>query len=54
MIHRPEFARRILSFDRDAARDYAGIVAHRRQIGRPIAQFDAQIAARAEITVVCA
>lgn len=42
---RDDFAQRILSFDRDAARDYAGIVAHRRQIGRPIAQFDAQIAA---------
>lgn len=42
---RDDFAQRILPFDRDAARDYARIVAHRRQIGRPIAQFDAQIAA---------
>jgi len=31
------FAQRILPFDRDVARDHAGIVAHRRQIERPIA-----------------
>jgi len=42
---REDFARRILPFDRDAALEYAGIVADRRQRGRPIAQFDAQIAA---------
>jgi len=40
-----DFAQRILSFDRHAARAYAEIVAGRRQSGRPIAQFDAQIAA---------
>ncbi len=37
--------RRILPFDRDAARAYADIVAGRRQSGRPMAPFDAQIAA---------
>lgn len=42
---RDDFAQRILPFDRDAARLYAEIVAHRRQAGRPISQFDAQIAA---------
>ena len=40
-----DFSQRILSFDRDAAIAYASIVVRRRQLGRPIAQFDAQIAA---------
>lgn len=40
-----DFTARVLPFDRLAARAYAGIVAERRQAGRPIAQFDAQIAA---------
>ncbi|QOC22771.1 type II toxin-antitoxin system VapC family toxin [Wenzhouxiangella sp. AB-CW3] len=40
-----DFARRVLPFDRDAARAYADIVASRRLSGRPIAQFDAQTAA---------
>ncbi|RZL33905.1 MAG: type II toxin-antitoxin system VapC family toxin [Rubrivivax sp.] len=40
-----DFARRILAFDSDAARVYAGVVSGRRQAGRPISQFDAQIAA---------
>lgn len=44
-VLRDDFAQRILPFDRDAARTYAEIVSHRRQRGRPIAQFDAQIAA---------
>ena len=39
------FAGRVLPFDRDAAKSYAAIAAHRRAIGRPISQFDAQIAA---------
>ncbi len=39
-----DFRQRILSFDRSAARAYAGIVARRRHAGRPISQFDAQIA----------
>jgi len=39
-----DFAGRVLPFDRSAARAYADIVASRRRSGRPIAQFDAQIA----------
>jgi hypothetical protein len=40
-----EFAGRILPFDEDAARAFAGIVAARDSAGRPISQFDAMIAA---------
>lgn len=43
-----DFARRVLPFDSDAARIYAGLVSGRRQAGRPLSQFsqfDAQIAA---------
>jgi predicted nucleic acid-binding protein len=40
-----EFAGRILPFDEDAARMFAGIVASREAAGRPISQFDAMIAA---------
>lgn len=39
------FGGRILAFDEDAARWFAVISADRRQVGRPISQFDAQIAA---------
>ena len=39
------FAGRILAFDSVAAVVYAEISANRRAIGRPISQFDAQIAA---------
>jgi len=39
------FADRILPFGSDAAIEYARIAAERRKIGRPISQFDAQIAA---------
>ena len=39
------FAARIFAFDSAAAVVFADIVAHRRSIGRPISQFDAQIAA---------
>lgn len=39
------FAGRILSFDEEAARAFAKIAAGRRIQGRPIAEFDAQIAA---------
>ena len=39
------FANRVLPFDRGAAGAYAGIAAARRQLGRPIAQSDCQIAA---------
>ena len=42
---REDFAGRILSFDSAAARAYAMIMADRRATGRPIGQFDCQIAA---------
>jgi len=42
-----DFRGRILSFDLDAARYYGQILAKRRGIGRPIREFDAQIAATA-------
>ena len=40
-----EFEDRILPFDEDAAREFAGIVATREAAGRPISQFDGMIAA---------
>ncbi|TDP62480.1 type II toxin-antitoxin system VapC family toxin [Roseateles toxinivorans] len=40
-----DFAGRILPFDGAAAALYAEVVAARRSAGRPISQFDAQIAA---------
>jgi predicted nucleic acid-binding protein len=40
-----DFAGRILPFDSDAARLFAHIAALRRMSGRPIIQWDAQIAA---------
>jgi predicted nucleic acid-binding protein len=40
-----DFAGRILSFGADAAHAYARIAAQRERAGRPISQFDAQIAA---------
>jgi hypothetical protein len=39
------FEDRILPFNEDAARAFAGIVAARERAGRPISQFDAMIAA---------
>jgi predicted nucleic acid-binding protein len=42
------FADRILPFDSVAAISYAEIAASRRNAGRPISQFDAQIAAIAK------
>ena len=39
------FDQRILSFDLDAARIYGEILGHRREIGRPMSNFDGQIAA---------
>ena len=39
------FAERILPFDSDAAKAYAGLDAERRAAGRPISQADCQIAA---------
>ena len=41
------FAERILPFDSDAAREYAGIASIRRATGRPISQADCLIAATA-------
>lgn len=40
-----DFAGRVLPFDGDAAVAYAGIAVERKLSGRPISQFDAQIAA---------
>jgi predicted nucleic acid-binding protein len=40
-----DFEDRILGFDADAALPYARIASSRRRAGRPISQFDAQIAA---------
>jgi len=40
-----DFAGRILPFDGDAANEFAKIAAARRVLGRPIAQWNAQIAA---------
>ena len=39
------FRGRVLPFDAAAARDYAEIACQRRAAGRPISQFDCQIAA---------
>ena len=44
-ILQKEFAGRILPFDSKAAIEYAAIVSARRALGKPISQFDAQIAA---------
>jgi len=40
-----DLAGRVLAFETDAARHFAGIAAHRRVLGRPISHADAQIAA---------
>lgn len=40
-----DFSGRILPFDSGAVPDYVDIVSARRSLGRPISQFDAQIAA---------
>jgi len=44
-MFREDFAGRVLPFDSAAAAAYAAVVAARRGAGRPISQFDAQIAA---------
>ena len=44
-----DMAGRVLPFDSEAATAYAEIVAERERLGRPISQFDAQIAAIARI-----
>ena len=40
-----DFAGRVLPFDASVVAPYVDIVAARRSLGRPISQFDAQIAA---------
>jgi predicted nucleic acid-binding protein len=40
-----DFTGRVLSFDGAAAQAFAALTAERRRVGRPIAQFDAQVAA---------
>jgi predicted nucleic acid-binding protein len=40
-----DFAGRVLPFDADAVPHYVDVVVRRRSAGRPMAQFDAQIAA---------
>lgn len=40
-----DFSGRVLPFDEPAARAYAAVAAARRAAGRPVAAFDAQIAA---------
>ena len=49
-MFREDFAGRILPFASDAASPYARIAVDRRRVGRPISQFDAQIAAIARST----
>lgn len=44
-MFREDFGGRILPFDSTAAQIYARIAAERARAGRPISQFDAQIAA---------
>ncbi|MBI2754210.1 MAG: type II toxin-antitoxin system VapC family toxin [Betaproteobacteria bacterium] len=44
-MFRDDFGGRVLPFGSDAAQPYARIAADRRRAGRPISQFDAQIAA---------
>ncbi|WP_081161413.1 type II toxin-antitoxin system VapC family toxin [Ensifer aridi] len=44
-IFREDLAGRILPFDSEAAEAYATLAVERRKAGRPISQFDAQIAA---------
>jgi toxin FitB len=44
-----DFQGQILDFDLRAARQYGQILAKRRKIGRPIREFDAQIAAIASV-----
>lgn len=40
-----DFRGRVLPFDTNAAEHYAQIIVNRRAIGRPVREFDAQIAA---------
>ena len=44
-----DFAGRILSFDQESARAFSRIASRQRQRGTPMADFDAQIAAIAQV-----
>jgi hypothetical protein len=44
-----DFRGQVLNFDLRAARQYGQILSQRRKIGRPIREFDAQIAAIANV-----
>ena len=44
-----DLAGRIFGFESDAARGFSKMAAHRRALGRPISQADAQIAAIAQV-----
>lgn len=48
-VLKEDFRDRILPFDTAAAQAYAAVAADRRTAGRPISQFDCQIAAIARI-----
>ena len=48
-MFRQDLAGRILPFDEPSARAFAQIASSRRKSGRPIAEFDAQIAAIARV-----
>lgn len=45
LMFEQDFQDRVLTFDSAAAVEYAALAAFRRQLGKPIAQADAQIAA---------
>lgn len=44
------FGERILSFEEKAAKQYGELMAHRREVGRPMSVCDGQIAAIAQTT----
>ena len=44
-----DFRRRIFAFGSEAARAFSRIAAHRRQLGKPISNADAQVAAIARV-----
>lgn len=48
-MFKEDFAGRILPFDIDSARAFSQIAARRRSEGKPVAEFDAQIAAIASV-----
>ncbi len=54
LMFEQDFQDRILTFDSVAAMEYAALASLRRQLGKPIAQADAQIAAiaRANLAVL--